>query len=170
MESLDLEKLDEEDVQLLEELRTSSKRETLALLQTNFGHLVGIFKILKPEFESLFEEGENSKLEVEDEFEEEEKDGDITPGIDSESDSKETESETEEVSSDEENLPNRRVSVHSYNSVRKGQESIDQASEMSETERQSDSQFEETDDQSDTESDYESVVTVSGPKTKTFGL
>ena len=109
LDSLELQKLDDEDVQLLEDLCTSSKREVLALLQANFGHLVNIFKRLKPEFEGLFEEDENSELEG--------WDGNKTAGDDSgddlakkredvtsesESDENQTEDETEEDKSGEE--------------------------------------------------------------------
>ena len=163
LDSLDLQKLDEEDVQLLEELRTSSKREVLALLQTKFGHLGSIFNRLKPEFDALFEDDEDSERGME-------TDDDSDPkreyATNLENDTEETENESEEINSDEE-TENESEEINSDEETENEPEEIN-SDEETENEPEEINSDEETDEQSEIESDYQSVVIE--PKTKFFGL
>ena len=161
LDSIDLQKLDEEDVQLLEELCTLSKRETIGFLQTNFGHLVSIFKLLKLEFDALFEDDEDSERGMETYDDSDQKRGDAT---DLESDAGETENESEEINSDEE------TESESGEVLKDIKSGSDSESDVEETENEPEemNSDEETDEQSEIESDYQSVVIE--PKTKYFGL
>ena len=171
LDSLDVQKLDQEDVQLLEDLYTSSKRDALTLLQSNFSRLVGIFKILKPEFEGLFEDNgnfESTRLNEDEQTEPESEDisdddrGKDTDSLEDNDSESNTTTENKEAISGGETVDSH-SSVYSYNSVQ------EQISEMSGTEKQSDSQVEETDGQSDIEPGYQSVV-ISGAPRRNIGL
>ena len=166
LDSLDVQKLDQEDVQLLEDLYTSSKRDALTLLQSNFSRLVGIFKILKPEFEGLFEDNgnfESTRLNEDEQTEPESEDisdddrGKDTDSLEDNDSESNTTTENKEAISGGETVDSH-SSVYSYNSVQ------EQISEMSGTEKQSDSQVEETDGQSDIEPGYQSVVISGAPR------
>ena len=112
LEHLDLQKLDEDGIQLLEELCTLSKREAVSFLRTNFWRLASLFNTLNPTFDAVLEEDNNSEngMESDDDLDtknvdafglESDADGtdDKYTGINSDS---ETVSTVEENSSDEE--------------------------------------------------------------------
>ena len=61
LKSVDVQKLDQTDILLLEDLSHSSEDGCHDLLKTNFAHLISTFKMLKLEFDELFEEDIGTK-------------------------------------------------------------------------------------------------------------
>ena len=196
LNSLNLQELDKEDVKLLKDLSTSSKREVAELLKSNFGHLTNIFRIIRPEFEGLFKDSDISESEglydvdVENESEDDPIGGVVDPVQKSDSDgeisrrnsqnevSEGTETENEHDSEDDQPENNDQLDDSDTDGTTssgnlEGTETDNDVPSSGEENvdnaqsMQSDSQFEETDDPSDSESEKTTGKTVE--KTSEFG-